>query len=440
MRWPPRIVALLLVAAAAVTGGLLLHARGGDRWLEQQTIDARFAVRGTERPDPRVALVGIDDNSLARLPRYPFSRTLHARALDRLQAAGAKLVVYDIAFNRPTTERADLALYDAAERARPVIFATTLIRSDGHTQVLGGDENLAAIGARAAAAQLPLDSDGTIRHTVDAVGGLTSVATAVTHRRGDRAWIDFPGPAGTVPALSFSDVLDGRFDRAAVAGRIVVVGATASVLQDRHDTAAGSAMAGPEIQAAAIATGLRGFPLRSPPPRTRTLLIVALGLLAPLLAVRFGAVLTGAAGVFALAALAVGAQIAFNTGHVLHVVAPAAALTIGTAGALTVAAIATDRERRRLRKLFAAGSEELVEQVLAGDGPRAISPTSIVAGYRIEGRAGAGGMGVVWRATQLALDRPVALKLIATELADDPLFRERFKRESQLAAASTTPT
>jgi hypothetical protein len=44
-------------------------------------------------------------------------------------------------------------------------------------------------------------------------------------------------------------------------------------------------------------------------------------------------------------------------------------------------------------------------------------------------------MGVVYRATELALDRPVALKLIAPELAGDASFRERFLRESRLAAS-----
>ncbi len=57
------------------------------------------------------------------------------------------------------------------------------------------------------------------------------------------------------------------------------------------------------------------------------------------------------------------------------------------------------------------------------------------AGYLIEGVVGRGGMGVVYRATELALDRPVALKLIAPELAGDDSFRERFLRESRLAAS-----
>ena len=64
---------------------------------------------------------------------------------------------------------------------------------------------------------------------------------------------------------------------------------------------------------------------------------------------------------------------------------------------------------------------------------------SVVAGYRIEDVAGRGSMGVVYRATQLVLQRPVALKLIATEVAHDASFRERFKRESQLAASIDHP-
>ena len=62
-------------------------------------------------------------------------------------------------------------------------------------------------------------------------------------------------------------------------------------------------------------------------------------------------------------------------------------------------------------------------------------PGTTFAGYPIEAEIGRGGMGVVYRATDARLERPVALKLIAPELAEDPQFRERFLRESRLAAA-----
>jgi Protein kinase domain len=64
---------------------------------------------------------------------------------------------------------------------------------------------------------------------------------------------------------------------------------------------------------------------------------------------------------------------------------------------------------------------------------------STIGGYRIEELAGQGGMGVVYRATQLSLGRPVALKLISPGLAEDTRFRERFQRESRLTASIDHP-
>ena len=64
---------------------------------------------------------------------------------------------------------------------------------------------------------------------------------------------------------------------------------------------------------------------------------------------------------------------------------------------------------------------------------------STFAGCRIEAVAGRGGMGVVYRATQLGLDRPVALKLVAPERAADANFRARFDREARVAAAIEHP-
>jgi serine/threonine protein kinase/DNA-binding beta-propeller fold protein YncE len=68
-----------------------------------------------------------------------------------------------------------------------------------------------------------------------------------------------------------------------------------------------------------------------------------------------------------------------------------------------------------------------------------LAPGLEVAGCRIEAVIGRGGMGLVYLATQLSLERPVALKAIAPELAGDPSFRERFKRESRIAASIEHP-
>jgi serine/threonine protein kinase len=64
---------------------------------------------------------------------------------------------------------------------------------------------------------------------------------------------------------------------------------------------------------------------------------------------------------------------------------------------------------------------------------------AVLGGNRIEEEIGRGGMGVVYRATQLALGRTVAVKVITPELARDPGFRERFERESHVAASIEHP-
>jgi len=62
-----------------------------------------------------------------------------------------------------------------------------------------------------------------------------------------------------------------------------------------------------------------------------------------------------------------------------------------------------------------------------------------VAGYRLEEVVGRGGMGIVYRARHLLLERTAALKLLSPEAAADPGFRERFVRESRMAAALEHP-
>jgi YVTN family beta-propeller protein len=68
-----------------------------------------------------------------------------------------------------------------------------------------------------------------------------------------------------------------------------------------------------------------------------------------------------------------------------------------------------------------------------------LTPGAVFAGHRIEGIAGRGGMGVVYRATHLALDHVVALKVIAPDLAGDERFRRRFADESRIAVSIRHP-
>jgi serine/threonine-protein kinase len=66
-------------------------------------------------------------------------------------------------------------------------------------------------------------------------------------------------------------------------------------------------------------------------------------------------------------------------------------------------------------------------------------PGTVIGDYRIEGELGFGGMGIVYEATQLSLDRRVALKVISGPQARDPTFRARFHREGLAQAGLNHP-
>jgi len=70
--------------------------------------------------------------------------------------------------------------------------------------------------------------------------------------------------------------------------------------------------------------------------------------------------------------------------------------------------------------------------------PQEFSPNTLVRAYRIEERIGAGGMGVVYRATDTKLGRPVALKVIRSELLNEESLA-RFEREARVLASLNHP-
>ena len=68
-----------------------------------------------------------------------------------------------------------------------------------------------------------------------------------------------------------------------------------------------------------------------------------------------------------------------------------------------------------------------------------LAPGTTIAGYEIESVVGSGGIGVLYRARQLRLNRPVALKLVEPQIAADPLVRERLRREARTVGALDHP-
>jgi adenylate cyclase len=372
-----RLVALVLCGVLAGTLALLADAAGVFDRPEHAAVDARFDIRGEQGAPREVAVVQIDDKTFDALEeQWPFRRSLHGQVLDRLTRAGARTVVFDIQFTEPTTEEEDNALIDAVDRSHDVVLATTEVDSRGRSNVFGGDDILREIGARAGNAGIDQDSDGVIRRfqgSIEKLATLPTVATEMaTRRQADfpegEQWIDFAGPPGTVKTYSYSDVLRGRVPPGAFRDRIVIVGASTPSLQDVHQTSSSGRelMSGAEVVANEATTILRGFPLRSSAGWVDGLLILGLGLVAPLGALRLSPIrvllLAGGLGL----AYLVAAQLLFNGGHVLPVVAPLTALALGLLGALGISAFfgALDRERTRL--LFSRfAPQAVVDEVLA---------------------------------------------------------------------------
>ncbi len=448
----------MMMLVALVSAGLALLANRAHllRRLEQASVDTRFQIRGAEPQLTRgLVVVGIDDPTIAEFARrgmhsqWPFPRRYDAHVIDQLHRAGAKVIAVDVQFTEPTDPGDDNALIEAIKRAGHVVLSTTQVGAAGATNVLGGDTVLRSVGAVAAETSLYPDSDGTIRDTQYSILGLrtfgVAAAEAATGRTvrvslfggaSARVPIDYAGPPGTVPAISFARVYDGRFPRAEFAGKIVIVGATDSTLGDVHPTPMSSAeMSGPELLANMTATVLAGIPLRYPDAWLTPATVALLALIVCLAGVRLGTIEVALLGVGLLVAWSVATQLMFDDGTLLDYTAPIVSLLLAAGGTMAVGLRADRQERNRLRTQFAAGASGVVEGVLGSSGPRPLEPTAIIAGYRLETVVGRGGMGVVYRATQLALDRPVVIKLIAADRAQDPVFRARFKVESRLAAA-----
>jgi CHASE2 domain-containing sensor protein len=354
----------LLLAGAALGAGVLAlisYETGALNGLERQSVDARFAIRGTERPDHGIVLVGIDQQTIKAInARPPIPRVYYARLLDRIHAATPRLIGVDAQFIGKTDRRDDDALLAAVARDGPLLLATNDTRS-GPAPVPAGVRN--APGAMLGSAAVDSDSDGVLRRMMYAAVRLPTFAVVAADMLGrhvtpndfpdNHAWVDFAGPRRTYTIYPAIEVLDGAISPGALSGKIVLVGVTDPAEKDVFVTAASSdPMAGVEFQANALETILDGFPLQPASGAIEILLLLALAAIPALLSIRLAAlwVLLGALGTLVVFLLAV--QLAFDGGTIVSVPDPILALALGTAGAIAADAYVGRRQLRNLQNLF----------------------------------------------------------------------------------------
>jgi adenylate cyclase len=378
-----KTIGLIVVFALAGGLGMLAYATNLLRRSELQTIDARFSIRGYPGAPSNIVLVAIDPATLQQMRRdFPFPRRYDAQAIDHLRKAGARAVAIDIDFSKPTNEREDNELYAAIAAARgKTVLAATEVESDGNTEVLGGSQNLREAGARAAEDHLVLDTDDSVRRFAREYSRLGSFATVavevMTGRRVPASLfehgtlpIDYSGGLETFHRISYVNVLRGGFPSASVRGKLVVIGATAPLLQDLHQTPTGTNMVpGPEIWANAMSTLLRGVPLRNAPDWVSLGLILLLAAVVPLSSLRLRQWRSMLDALVLAVLFTIAVQVAFDDGLIVTFVYPLLALALGTLGTLAVLYVSETIERARVHDLFSRFvPADVVDQVVASAG------------------------------------------------------------------------
>lgn len=259
--------------------------------LDAYARDRLMQARGPLAPPEDVVIVAIDEPSIARFGRFPWSRDLTARAIDAIAPAQPKTIALDVLYSEPTTEANDAALADSIARPRNVVVAAQLVdaaNDKGERQVrwLRPLPQIERAAAGVGHVNISTESDGTARElplrkadnqgtalwsiaveTVRVGDGLSDSAVqdqpsairlgsrtlllandahklkfapqdtsgGVVDLRADRMAIDYIGPTGSFASrtYSFADVLDGKIPPDRFRGKYVLVGATAATLGDQ---------------------------------------------------------------------------------------------------------------------------------------------------------------------------------------------------------------
>ncbi len=291
-----------IACATAALATVLSAARLGES-IDRPLFDAsvRLAARSSapalaDLSD--VTIVEIDPRSLRAFPEWPWSRTRYAELTSKLFSAGARVVAIDVDLSTPRDAEGDAAFSDAIRAGGPVVLAALRQRQDmpgvGALEIVNWPvSEFVDAGAHVGHVVVPIDSDGVVRRAYGAaelagrrveslpLAALRQLGAPAPRALPESHRIDFRRASPEVPRISFADVIEDRFDRAAVAGRVVFVGATASEFQDLWTTPIGTARAGVWVQAieyrslAAASLGATPLAAASMPARFALFLLLA---------------------------------------------------------------------------------------------------------------------------------------------------------------------
>ena len=287
----------------------------------------------------------------------PIPRIFMAQLLDRLHAARPRLIVLDFQYKGASLQPAnDRALVAGFSRDGPI--------ANGRAGSPSGAFLPAGLppGPGEVLASLAVDNnpDAVIRQLLYVQVQRKTLAVRAGELLGEpgigaasfpnnHAWIDFRGPPGTFPMYSMIDVRRGHVPARALAGKVVLVGATDPLVKDVFVTAASSApMAGVELQANALSTILSGFPLRSVSGVVNLLVLLALAALPPLLSWRFQSLHVLLGSVLVVFAYLVAVQFAFDSGRIVSMINPIVGLVFATGGSIAVETLVERRRRQAL--------------------------------------------------------------------------------------------
>lgn len=229
----------------------LLHAFDAPQRLNFWLYDSLITAYPAEISQD-IALVAIDEKSLDELGQWPWARDVHARLIERLGMAGAETIVFDILFSETTPNDPILA---SAMRSHGQVILPLHLSPLSSNQLITAHPPSPALADAAAGighAHVELDADGIARGTylrnglgnllwpslaLATAGGTISAgpdpdAAPYTNVRQLYRAVPLAGPAGTVTAYSYSDVLSQPPSHEQFQNKTVFVGATAAGFGD----------------------------------------------------------------------------------------------------------------------------------------------------------------------------------------------------------------